>query len=132
MERNPAGDRPSLLLLLLEIVLVLPSLVFLAAAAARSLCGRGPVRTLCDSVMETAAHIPHIAVMVLFLLMPFAALAMGGAFLMRAWGVDGSLHEDARVASDLIRRRLLVLLLVAVTLLAGLILVVVVGHMVTD
>ncbi len=123
--------KPALLAVLGGVLLNVPGIIFLGAAAARGVTGP-PIRALLSPIVDTAAHAPRWVFLVCLLAMPAGAVCVAGAALLHVWTVDPSLHEDARGALHLIRRRLLELLLLGTTIAGGLILAIVVGHMLTD
>ena len=129
---KPGTGRSNLLLpALAGWLLVLPATFFLAAAALRLLQPRQfqPARA-CWAVFEwVAAHFTHLDAAIVFLALPIAALLAGGVALLREWGGNAALRQDAAAAFALVRRRYGTLCLVAALLTAGGVLTFVVDHL---
>ncbi len=116
-----------------EWLMILPATVLLAAAALRSLGGRGPLTRTGWFISEwVATHVSRLGAALLFIGMPAVVVIMGCATLLRIWREGKELRQDAVAALTIVRRHLMVGLLTVATLLAGAILTAVLAHVITD
>jgi hypothetical protein len=116
-----------------EWLMVLPAVVFFAAAVLRGLqpSQYEPARTSLI-VFEWFAQVPHAVLALLLIGLLGIVVIVGCATVLRIWRKDQTLRNDARSALAILRRRLDASLLTAATLLAAAILAVIAAHMVTD
>ena len=116
-----------------EWLIVLPPAVLVAAAALRSLGGRGlPARTGWVISEWVASHVSRLGAGLVFIGMPAVVVLMGGATLLRVWRGNQELRQDAIAGLAILRRQLAIGLLTIATLLAGAILAAVGAHVITD
>lgn len=115
-----------------EWLLVLPSAVFIAAAALRELAPRQfePSRTSWAFFEWTVAHITHAEAAVLFLVLPAAALVVGCALLLSHWRKDSQFRQDIAALFTIAWRQIGVGVATSATLLAGTILAMVIAHLI--
>src|SRR5713101_2038205 len=117
-----------------EWLMVLPAIVFLAAAALRLLQPREyePARTSWIIFEWTMTHVSLLGAAILFIGMPGAVVFAGCATLLRNWRRNPALRHDVAITLPILRRHFALGLLTAAVLLAGTILVAVAVHVVTD
>jgi len=115
-------------------LMVLPATVFLGAAALRFLQPRQyqPARASWIIVEWTTTHVSRLGAGILFIGLPSRVAIAGYALLIGTWRTDRGLREDAAAVLAVLRRREIIAVLTTATLLAGVILVLVIAHMVTD
>ena len=120
------------LLVIGEWLMTLPAAIFVAAGVLRLMQPREfePARTAWAIFEWTMAHITHSDAAVIFLVLPFAALALGLITLWRVWLSDEQIREDVRAAFGVLRRRLGIVLLALGTGLAGALLVLAVHQLI--
>jgi len=115
-----------------EWLLVLPSAVFIAAAALRELAPRQfePAHTSWAIFEWTVAHITRVDAAVLFLVLPAAALLVGCALLVSHWRGDSQFRRDVAALFTIAWRQLGIGIAASATLLAGTILAMVIAHLI--
>lgn len=116
----------------LEVALILPAALFMAALALRNL----------QPPQYESAHIAQKLVMwyagrmwtlwVLLLGLPFTVLVSGCAALLRTWNRDIVLPLTARQSLAMVRARVATFFIAATTLIAGVILAIVVLHVLAN
>jgi hypothetical protein len=117
-----------------EWLLVLPAAVLLAAAALRQLQPRQyePARTSWLIFEWTTAHISRAGAALLFLGLPGIVVIMGCTALLRIWGENETLRQDATSALASFRRHAALGLMAMATLLACAIVSFAVLHVIAD
>jgi hypothetical protein len=116
-----------------ELLLVLPATLFMTALFVRNLqpSRAEPAHTAWRVVAWYSAH-PPLGLDVFLIAMPFAALVVGGATLLRRWQRDANLRQAATATLAVVRAHLESLLVAGATVLAGGILAIVGLHVITD
>ena len=114
------------------LALVAPAVLFIIALALRQVPPRGsePARTADRIVRWYAAH-PQLALWVLFLLLPFSALIMGTAALIRTWGNNPKLQYYTWRALEEIPEHWPAMSIGGATILAMGILIMITAHIMT-
>ena len=117
-----------------EWLLVLPAAVFLAAAALRQLQPRQfePARISWMLFEWAMTHVTRAGAGVLFLVLPAIAVVGGCAALLMLWRKSETLRQDFAESLASLRRHFAIAVLGTGTLLAGVILVAVLAHIITD
>ena len=117
-----------------EWLLVLPAAVFLAAAALRQLQPRQfePARISWMLFEWAMTHVTRAGAGVLFLVLPAIAVVGGCAALLMLWRKSETLRQDFAESLASLRRHFAIAVLGTGTLLAGVILVGVLAHIITD
>jgi len=117
-----------------EWLMVLPAIVFLAAAVLRTLQSPQyqPARTSWIIFEWTSTHISRLGAAVLFLGMPGLAVVVGCGALLRMWGEDQALHHDVVLGLTVFRRHLPTVFWAVATLLGATILALAFAHLVRD
>lgn len=118
----------------LQWLMVLPAAVFLGAAALRLLQPRQyqPARMSWALSEWAATHVSRLGAGILFIGLPSLIVIAGCAALIGSWRGDPGLRQDAAAILAVLRRREAIAVLTTATLLAGVILVFVMAHVVTD
>ena len=120
-------------LAVLEMFLLLPAALFMAALFVRNLqpAPYQPAQTARNLVEWYAAR-PRLGLDIFLIALPFAAFVMGCATLRRLWRGEAALRQAARETFAAVRAHLAALLIAGATLAAGAILAIVALHMITD
>ncbi len=118
---------------ILELLLVFPAALFMTALFVRELQPQQyePARSA-QRVVDGFSARPHLGLDVCLIALPFAALVIGCATVLRSWRKDAELRHAAFQTLAAIRAHLAALLIAGATLTAGCILAVVAMHMITD
>jgi hypothetical protein len=116
-----------------EWLMVLPATVLLLAGALRLMQPRAfePARTSWI-LYEWTQHMPHLWAGILFIGIPAFVAFAGLLKLFRTWREDHELRREVIAGIEILRHQAGVLLLGAATLLSGVILMLVLGHILTD
>jgi hypothetical protein len=77
-------------------------------------------------------HITRLGAGILFIGLPGLVAIVGCATMLRTWREDSALRHDTADALANFRRQLAIILAMAAMLLAGVVLVFVIAHIVTD
>jgi hypothetical protein len=117
----------------IELLLIFPATLFMLALFLRN------VQPAPYQPAEAARHVvdwfaarPHIGLQIFLIALPFTALVIGIATLLRTWRSDQQLRRIASDTFATIRTHASFLLIAAATLLAGTILSIVALHILTD
>jgi hypothetical protein len=112
-----------------ELLLILPSSLFMTALALRSLPRLQPEQTLTAQriVMWYAAR--PWTLWLLLIVLPIAGLVIGCVAFLYSWKDDGEIWRAAQQPLEMIRTHLSMLVIAAETLAAGVFLAVAVLHM---
>ena len=118
---------------ILDLLLVFPAGLFMTALFVRGIqpAPYDPAQTARRLVDWFAAR-PHLGLGVLLILMPLAALVIGGFTVVRSWRNDSQLRQAAYAVVGALRPHIAALVISAATLAAGGILAVVALHLITD
>jgi len=121
------------ILAIAEWLMVLPAVVFLAAAVLRGLqpAQYEPAHTS-GIIFAWFSQMPPTVVAGLLIGLPGLVALLGCVTVVRSWQKDSGLREDAAAALAILQRQAAPCLLVTATLLAGAILTLVVSHVITD
>jgi hypothetical protein len=113
--------------------MVLPATVLLLAGALRLMQPRAfePAHTSWI-LYEWTQHMPHLWAGILFIGIPAFVAFAGLLKLFRTWREDHELRREVIVGIEILRHLAGILLLGAATLLSGAILILVLGHILTD
>jgi len=124
---------PFVIFALGEWLMVLPATVLLTAGALRLAQPRlyEPAHTSW-MLYEWTEHMPRLWAGVLFIGIPAFVTLAGFLKLLRIWREDHELRREIVAGIEILRHQSVVLLLGAATLLSGAILILVVGHILTD
>jgi hypothetical protein len=116
-----------------ELLLVFPAALFMTALFVRDIqpAQYEPAHTA-RRVVEWLSARPHLGLDVCLIALPFAALVIGGATVLRSWRGDAELRQAALKTLAAVRLHLATLLIAGATLLAGGILGIVALHVITD
>jgi hypothetical protein len=135
MHSYESGSSPARLpvLAIAEWLMVLPAIVFLAAAVLRGLqpAQYEPARTS-GIIFAWFAQMPPPVVAGLLIGLPGVVALVGCVTVFRIWQKESGLRQDAATAFAILQRQAAPCLLVTATLLAGAILTLVVSHLITD
>ena len=117
----------------LELLLVLPAVLFMAALFARSIQPTvyEPAHTA-QRIVDWYASSPHVGLWILLIALPLIVLILGSATLLREWRRDHELRDAASTMLALIRPHGANFLIASATVVAFGILAVVALHMLTD
>jgi hypothetical protein len=117
-----------------EWLMILPATVFLGTAALRVLQPRQyePAHTSWIIFEWTTMHITRLGAGILFIGLPGLVAIVGCATMLRTWREDSALRHDTADALAIFRRQRAIILAMAAMLLAGVVLVFVIAHIVTD
>jgi hypothetical protein len=117
----------------LELLLIFPASLFMLALFMRNVqpAAYEPARTA-GHIVDWFAARPHIGLDLSLIVLPFSALVIGSAVVIRAWRADAQLRQSVRQTLALVRAHFSSLLIAAATLLAAGILAIVALHMITD
>lgn len=117
----------------LELLLIFPAVLFMAALFARSI---QPVQFepahSAQRIVDWFAARTHIGLWLFLIAFPLTVLVTGCISLVRNWRNDASLREAARATLAALRSHLAAILVAAATAVAGGILAVVALHLLTD
>ena len=121
------------ILAIAEWLMVLPAVVFLAAAVLRGL-QPGQYEPAHTSLIIFAwfSQMPLPVVAGFLIGLPGVVALVGCVTVLRSWRKDSGLRQDATAALAILQRQAAPCLLVTATLLAGAILALVVSHVITD
>jgi hypothetical protein len=116
-----------------ELLLVFPASLFMGALFVRNLqpIQYEPARTA-GRVVEWFSARPRLGLDVLLIALPFVALVIGCATVLRGWRRDTELRQAALATVATVRAHLATLLIAGATLAAGAILAIVTLHVITD
>lgn len=116
-----------------ELLLVFPAALFMTALLVRNLqpAQYEPARSA-HRVVDWFAARPRLGLEVLLIALPFAALLIGGATVLRSWRRDAELRQAALAMLAAVRGHQATLLIAGATLTAGGILAIVALHVITD
>jgi hypothetical protein len=121
------------LLATIELLLIFPAVLFMAALFARSI---QPVQYqpahVAQQLVEWYAARPHIGLWLLLIGLPLAVLATGLAWLAREWRSDEPFRNAAITLLALCRSHASALLVAGSTSTAAIILAIVAFHMITN
>jgi hypothetical protein len=116
-----------------ELLLVFPAVLFMAALFARSI---QPVQYqpahIAQQIVDWYAARPHLGLWCLLIAFPLVVLATGATWLMREWRRDGDLRNSATRLLALCRSHSVALSVAASTSVAAVILAIVAIHMLTN
>jgi hypothetical protein len=116
-----------------EWLMVLPAMVFLAAAVLRGLQpAQYQPAHISRIIWGWFAQMPLPVVAGLLIGLPGVVALVGCVTVLRSWRNDSALRQDAGAALAILQRQAASCLLVTATLLAGAILMLVVSHLITD
>jgi hypothetical protein len=117
----------------LEILLIVPATLFMLALFLRNVqpTPYEPAQTARHLVDWFAAR-PRIGLDLFLIALPFAALVIGAATMLRTWRSDPQLRQAAADTIAAFRANLPSLLIATATLVAGAILSIVALHIITD
>lgn len=117
----------------LELLLIAPASLFMLALFLRNVQPPPyqPAQTA-RYIVDWFAARPHIGLDLFLIALPFTALVIGAAAVLRAWRTDQQLRQTALQTLAAIRANLSAILIAGATLLAGAILGIVALHMITD
>jgi hypothetical protein len=117
----------------LEFLFVFPASLFMMALFLRNIQPPQyePAQTAGRLVDWFSAR-PHLGLDVCLIALPFAALAIGCATVLRTWRSDAQLRHAALQTLAAVRANLAAILIVLATLVAGGILAIVALHIITD
>lgn len=120
-------------LAVLELLLVFPAMLFMAALFARSIqpIDYEPARTA-QRIIDWYASSVHIGLWLLLIALPLTVLSIGATTLMRAWRRDRTFRDAALQMFSVIRAHAAMLLIACATFASGGILAVVALHLMTD
>jgi len=117
----------------LELLLVLPAVVFMTSLFARNI---QPVQYepahSAQLIVDWFAASPHVGLWILLIALPTAVLGIGLATLARAWRRDEELRDATLKTLVLVRSHASALLIAGATAAAGCILAIVALHVITD
>ncbi|HWX18441.1 MAG TPA: hypothetical protein VN578_00915 [Candidatus Binatia bacterium] len=116
-----------------ELLLVFPAALFMTALFVRDIqpAQYEPAHTALRLVEWFSAR-PHLGLDVCLIALPFAALVIGGATVLRSWRSEAKLRQAALETLAAVRSHLATLLIAGATVMAGGILAIVALHMITD
>ena|ERR1700720_1455957 len=116
-----------------ELLLIAPAALFMTALFVRNLqpLRYEPARTA-ERIVTWYAVRPRVGLWLLLMALPLAVLVTGCVTLLRSWTDDVELRQAARHTLAAIRAHLATLLVAAATLTAGVVLVIVALHSLTD
>jgi hypothetical protein len=117
----------------LEVLFVFPASLFMLALFLRDI--QPPQYEPAHSaqrVVDWYSARPHLGLDVFLIALPFAALVIGCATVVRSWRGDAQLRQAALQTLTAVRAHLAALFIVLATLLAGGILAIVALHIITD
>lgn len=116
-----------------ELILVLPATLFMTALFVRNVQPPQlePARSA-GRVVEWFSARPHLGLDVCLIALPFAALVIGCASVLRSWKRDPEFRDAARRTFAVIRTHLASLIIVAATVTALGILGIVAVHVISD
>jgi hypothetical protein len=117
----------------LELLLVCPASLFMLALFLRAVqpTAYQPARTASYLVDWFAAR-PFLGLDIFLIALPFAALVIGCASVLRAWRNDPQLRDTTRQTLAAVHAHSSTLIVAAATLLAVVILAIVALHVITD
>lgn len=120
-------------LAVLELVLVFPAVLFMAALFARSIqpVEFEPAHTA-QRIVDLYASSTHIGLWLLLMALPLAVLIIGSTTLLRAWRINQDLRDATAKMIGLIRSHFTTLLIACTTATAFAILAIVTLHIATD
>lgn len=117
----------------LELLMIFPASLFMLSLFFRE------VQPAPYEPAQTARHIvdwyaarPRVGLQIFLMALPFAALIIGGATVLRAWRTDAQLRQAVLQTLSAIRANFSALVMAGATLLAAGILGIVALHMLTD
>lgn len=117
----------------LEITLVLPAVLFMAALFLRSI---QPVQYqpahLAQQIVDWYAARPHLGLWILLIALPLLVTVTGITFLLRAWTRDNSFRASAISLFAILRAHASALIMLAATSIALIILAIVGFHVLTN
>lgn len=116
-----------------ELLLVCPAALFMTALFVRELqpAQFEPAHSA-RRLVEWFAARPFLGLDICLIVMPFAALVLGGVTVLQGWRRDAEMRRTTLETLAAVRAHLAMLLIAGATLVAGGILAVVALHMVTD
>ena len=116
-----------------ELFLVFPAALFMTALFVRNIQPPQyePAHTA-QRLVDCFAARPFLGLDVSLIALPFAALIIGCATVMRRWHSDAELRQGVRQTFAVVRSQLATLLIAVATLMAGGILAIVALHVATD
>ncbi|HEV2393245.1 MAG TPA: hypothetical protein VG146_12900 [Verrucomicrobiae bacterium] len=116
-----------------EVLLVLPATLFMTALFVRDIqpTQYEPAHTALRLVEWFSAR-RFLGLDILLIALPFAALVIGCATVLRNWRGDAELRQASLEALAAVRSHLAMLLITGATLMAGGILAIVALHVITD
>jgi hypothetical protein len=116
-----------------EWLMVLPAILFLAAAVFRGLqpAQYEPAHTS-QIIFAWFSQMPLSVVAGMLIVLPGVVALVGCVTVLRSWREDSGLRQDAAAAFAILQRQAVPCFLVTATLLAGAILTLVVSHLITD
>jgi hypothetical protein len=117
----------------LELLFIFPASLFMLALFVRNIQPPSyePAQTARRLVDWFSAR-PFLALDIFLIALPFAALVIGCATLVRGWRVDAQFRQAALQALAVVRANLAAVVIAAATLLAASILAIVALHVITD
>jgi hypothetical protein len=116
-----------------EVLLVLPAALFMTALFVRNVQPPQyePAHTA-GSVVDWFAARPFLGLDIFLIAMPFTAVLIGCATVLRCWRADADLRQATLNIFTEVRSHLATLLIASATLTAGCILAIVALHVITD
>ena len=116
-----------------ELLLVFPAALFMTALFVRNLQPEQyePARTA-RRLVEWFSARPLLGLDVFLIALPFAALVIGCATVLRRWRSEAELRQTALETLATLRAHLATLLIAGATLMAGAVLAIVALHSITD
>jgi hypothetical protein len=116
-----------------ELFLVFPAALFMTALFVRDVqpLQYEPAHTA-QRLVDWFAARPFLGLDVFLIALPFAALIIGCATVLRRWRSDAELRQGARETFAVVRAQFATLLIAVATLMAGGILAIVALHVATD
>jgi cytochrome b561 len=116
-----------------ELLFVFPAALFMTSLFLRQMqpTQYQPARAA-QRIVEWFSARPHLGLAVLLIALPFAALVMGSAMVLRHWQTGGEFRSAALETVNLLRAHVAMLIVTGTTLMAGGILAIVAVHMITD
>lgn len=116
-----------------ELLLVFPAVLFMAALFARSIqpTAYEPAHTA-QRIVDWYASSPRVGLWILLIALPLAVLVIGAVAMLCEWRRDDSLRDAVRKMLGLARAHAAALLIACTTATAFGILAIVAMHMITD
>ena len=117
----------------LEVLFVFPASLFMLALFLREIQPPQyePAQTA-RRIVDWYSARPHLGLHLFLIALPFAALVIGSATVLRSWRSDAQLRQAALQTLTTVRAHFAALLILLATLLAGAILAIVALHIITD